>query len=419
MLFLGVYCQSINLQNTGSVQAGAAKITANALAYYTTSPGSDGMGAVRPNTRQDAQGIQWYESGIYWGAVLEYSRVFKDEKFINIAGTALGLASYGKTGSFLGSNALVAATLMGRWNDDIAWWGLATVTGAEIFGKDAKMPNGQTYLFVSENTYKQVWEQWDTTTCEGGIYWSRDRVTQDKRQGYKSAITNAQMIMLAARLYLLTNNPTYITQANQVYTWMRRGLISRDWIVYDGLDANQRCGMNIDKQSYKAGTMIGALAWMFKATGNESYLRDAGNMLTTAIREFSKDGMLADQCEPNCAKNAVQAKGTYIRGLGYLAALTTIQADRDRIRTHLTTAMQGMLKTCDANLQCGTNWLVGQREVSDFHKQTNAMELISAYTMAMAGSLSNAKFSAPKAKDDESSAGSLSVAAAISAALLL
>ena len=28
-------------------------------------------------------------------------------------------------GNFLGSNEATAATLFGKWNDDIAWWGLA------------------------------------------------------------------------------------------------------------------------------------------------------------------------------------------------------------------------------------------------------------------------------------------------------
>ena len=103
----------------------AGQVANVAVQFYKGKPGSDGLGAVNPSTAGDASGIQWYESGIYWGALLDYARTFNDNQFGNDVGTALGLASFGSVGSFLGSNAAIAATLQGKWNDDIMWWGLA------------------------------------------------------------------------------------------------------------------------------------------------------------------------------------------------------------------------------------------------------------------------------------------------------
>jgi mannan endo-1,6-alpha-mannosidase len=103
------------------------------------------------------------------------------------AATALGLAT-GEGGSLLGDDAWLSEQILGKWNDDIMWWGLAVLTGAELYGLDAHMPNKITYLKSAQITYDQVWQQWDTK-CGGGIYWVRDR-KRDSKKGYKSSITN-------------------------------------------------------------------------------------------------------------------------------------------------------------------------------------------------------------------------------------
>lgn len=55
------------------------------------------------------------------GAVVDYSAAYRSSTWVATAATALGLAS-APSGSFLGANSNLAATLLGRWNDDIMWY---------------------------------------------------------------------------------------------------------------------------------------------------------------------------------------------------------------------------------------------------------------------------------------------------------
>ena len=145
------------------------------------------------------------------------------------------------------------------------------------------------------------------------------------------------------------------------------------------------------------GMLAGALAWLYKASGTTSLLSDAGNIARTVISSFTSNGIFADSCEPaGCADNAVQPKGTMIRGLGYLAAITTIQADKTAIQTALSKSVTAMFLTCDSGYNCGINWASGGTGQSDFHDQLDSMELVTAYAEAGTG-INPATFSAPAA----------------------
>jgi hypothetical protein len=112
-----VFAQSEQEQK--SVERLSVRMAEALMGFYTKTPGSDGQGAISSNTKGDYTGIQWYESGILWGAMLEHERNFPST-FKNVTSTALSLAS-GKSGSFLGEFALLAETLLGKWNDDLGW----------------------------------------------------------------------------------------------------------------------------------------------------------------------------------------------------------------------------------------------------------------------------------------------------------
>lgn len=392
-LLLSLVAAQTNLDDATQVSAVAKKIAARAITFYTTSPGGDGQGAVQPSSASDASGIQWYESGIYWEAVLAYSRAFNDNSYGNVSAAALALAS-GSSGSFLGSNSFIAATLLGKWNDDIMWWGLAAVSGAELYGTNAVMPSGKTYLQVAIQTYNEAWEQWDTTQCGGGIYWSRDRSSSNK--GYKSTITNVQHIMLGSRLYTITKNSTYLTNAKLVYAWMKQvGLVSSTFTVYDGVNGDNGCGAGGTPNSYTGGMTLGSLGYYFTVSGDTTLLTDSSSILKSLISLFTKSNVFTDPCEPNCKPNEVQPKGTMIRGIGAYGAITTNAQDKATIQSLLKTSTTAMLATCDSSTNCGTYWSAGTvASGANFHSQTNALELINAYQMSLVG-LSSTTFSAP------------------------
>ena len=259
--------------------------------------------------------------------------------------------------------------------------------GAELF-------SSKPLLAVAIQTYNEAWQQWDTTQCTGGIYWSRDRSPTNLKQGYKSAITNSQHMMLGARLYILTKDPVYIVNAKLVYSWLRQGLINQqDWSVRDGVDGNQGCGMNIDVHSYNSGILLGALGWLFKATNDPAWLSDGSKILARTLATFSSSGIIFDPCEPNCAQNSVQAKGTMIRGLGYYASFTNSQQDKQSIRSVLGTSLTKMAGSCDQNGNCPAVWTTPSQGYN-FHTQMVALELVNAYTNSINGP-STASFAPP------------------------
>lgn len=140
--------------------------------------------------------------------------------------------------------------------DDILWYALAAIAGAELYGNTAMLPDGVSYLKLAENTYNQVYEQY-STTCGGGIYWSRDRFDPNSsKAGYKSTISNAQQLMLGSRLYLITQNETYLKHASTLYNWLKTSGIVNNGHVYDGINANLNCVITIDEHSYIAGIVI-------------------------------------------------------------------------------------------------------------------------------------------------------------------
>jgi mannan endo-1,6-alpha-mannosidase len=116
--------------------------------------------------------VQWHESGEYWDTYLIYRKVIGDATYDNFVGGNMYIASYKTVGDFLGGTLrTVSETLQGKWNDDIAWWALACLTGAEVFGKDAQLDKSQSgtqpsWFKVAELTMNQMLEQLDNT-CKG------------------------------------------------------------------------------------------------------------------------------------------------------------------------------------------------------------------------------------------------------------
>ncbi|KAI8924613.1 glycosyl hydrolase family 76-domain-containing protein [Entophlyctis helioformis] len=258
------------------------------------------------------------------------------------------------------------------------------LTGAELFGKDAIMPRGGTYLKLAINTYDEVWEQWDTESCGGGIYWSRNRRATDNLRTYKSTITNAQQINMAARLSILTGNATYNQHGEMVYAWLKSsGLVTADWRVLDGANAPNCATPNRNELSYKIGTLVGALGWLFKSTGKTQYQTEAGLILDVALRQFAPNNIFTDPCEaanPTCPANQVSPKGTMIRGLMYLYMTTTDAAIKAKIATAVDASFLAMAAAaCDEKWNCGNVWQgAGARVYTDFHTQLNALELANA-----------------------------------------
>jgi mannan endo-1,6-alpha-mannosidase len=377
----------VNLRDLNSVRNAAAQTARVLMANYQ--PGrTASQGAMFDRTNDPSiNGFQWWEMGVWWAAIMDYSALSGDSTHLNNAVPALTLASYRNVGSFLGPDRSIAAIAKGKWNDDILWWAFGPMTGAELFPGQT-MTGGVPYLQLARQTYDEVWEQWDNN-CGGGIYWSRDRITNDPQtRFFKSTITHAQQMLLGARLFAQTNrNQTYLQHTNQMMTWLRQGLISRDLDVYDGIRANpQECALFIDEHSYNAGLISGALAYWSHVSGNAQFMTEAENLARRALQRYTVNNVITDLCEAvrnpqrRCPVNQIYLKGPYIKGIAYVYRFSRNQELRNRIREVFEATSRAMLATCDSNFTCNSqDWAEGRRgEGNNIHAQINALEMMNA-----------------------------------------
>ncbi|KAJ8323437.1 hypothetical protein QVD99_005174 [Batrachochytrium dendrobatidis] len=370
-------------------------IATNLMSFYKPSY----LGTVPESGRADIHGCQWWESGVLWGSMGEYARNTNDDQFNIILTNALSNVSLSnlevnnfELGTFLGPDQSIGATLLGRWNDDIEWHAMASLTCAQMFGKDALMPRSRTitYLQTAINTYNSVMEQYNDK-CGGGIYWSRDR-NNGKNKEYKSVITNVQHMVLSSQLTIVTGDKKYVQVAEKIYKWMlKSGLISEKYHVYDGVDASD-CSINSKEYSYNSGLLLGGLAYMYKATKNEQYIKDAAKYLPTMLEIYSQDGVLRDLCEDqrgDCqegdslsrtpASNQMPYKGGFVRGLTFLYQFTNDQEMKSTLRKVFDKSWEGMMKTCNSEFDCSAWWVDGAPPAKhNFHHQLVAIELSNA-----------------------------------------
>ena len=413
---------TVDLSNYEQVKQVNKRLVEILVNQYKNNPSN--QGAIPESRSGGVDGFQWYESGIMWGAVLDYIQASGDQDYLTIATQAVTLAAHNGVGSFVGNPGLFGLDQTrtqvwdGKWNDDILWWALPALTGAELFGPKQIMPGGVPYAQLAQRTYDEVWQQWDPKGCGGGIFWSRNRNNPDTKN-VKSAITNAQHAFMGARLFKITKDPKYINNAKMVLDWMirgmnignTRGIIEEDFSVVDGLEVLDRspgCAKNPLQLAYKSGFTAAAFAAMFSATNDTQYITMANGIARKALSTFVYDGVISDSCEtvmqpqaknpPEnvCQVNTVNSKGTMIRGLAFVYKYTNDRALQTDIRKLFEDTARRVMSLCDSNWVCNSeDWAANKpSSVKNLHAQINAMELFNALTiMNFAGKNNN--FQAP------------------------
>lgn len=197
--------------------------------------------------------------------------------------------------------------------DDMAWYGLAYARIHEVLNFDQ-------FLQTSQDIFNWCWQMgWDTTgTCHGGFWF-------DTSMQSKQTITNAQLLMLSAKLYRLTNNTDYKKKMIQIYEYIIKNELinTTSYMVSDG--ATDNCTAADEYfPTYNAGVLIGAMSEMYKVTNITSYL-ELGYKLANGMFEnyCNADGILIEPCEPNCDDDALMYKGLFVRNLRYLIDVLT------------------------------------------------------------------------------------------------
>lgn len=173
------------------------------------------------------------------------------------------------------------------WNtfyDDMEWMGLATFRAYEATGD-------QTWKTASIDLWNMIKGGW-TTVNGGGIMWASGSPNS------KNACSNAPAMILAAKLYKLTGQQTYLDWAKKIQVWMADSLVDANTgLVWDGV-GNHNYGNCF---TYNQGTYMGGCVELYNITKEQKYL-DAATKIADYVmnpasveKKFSIGGILTGE----------------------------------------------------------------------------------------------------------------------------
>lgn len=219
----------------------------------------------------------WPYSGVFSAASILY-RVTENEKYLDIIDNKIlpGLEEYYDTERhpFGYASYINRAPLSDRFYDDNVWIG---IDFTDMF----LATNKPTYLEKAEIVWNFVYSGWDNK-LDGGIYW----VEQSK--GSKHTCSNAPGAVFALKMYIATNDPSFLEKGKLLYDWTKEKLQDKeDHLYYDNIKLDGTVEKN--KYSYNSGQMLQAAVLLYKHTNEEQYLKDAQILAKACHQHFFHD----------------------------------------------------------------------------------------------------------------------------------
>ncbi len=254
----------------------------------------------------------WWNSAVALHTMIDYQRRTGDQRHRWMIRQTFDI-NRGVFPAGVRSTDPIEGHFISRAIDDAAWWGLAWVAAYDLTGDRA-------YLDEAVIIANYVHGYWDTGSCNGGVWWNRERT-------YKNAVTNGLYIRLAALLHnRIAGDQTWLTRARTSWNWFAAsGMINSSGLVNDGITL--ACGNNGQPVwTYNQGLAIGAAVELWRATGDAALLTTARTLANAGTTGLVRDGVLSERCDADnatCDDNAKQFKGIFIRYLEELNGLSS------------------------------------------------------------------------------------------------
>lgn len=365
---------------------GVAACSGSGSSASTTGGGSTGGNP--PSTgnylQEASQGVQtlqtnWYvqSSGLYktptgwWNAanaitaLIDYSKASNSTTYVSAVANTFANANTAN-----GSTNFITSA-----NDDEAWWAVAWINAYDLTGTAS-------YLNMAETIFADMTTQWDTTTCGGGVWWSKDLATS----AYKNAITNELFLALAASLANRVTDPTqkaqYLAWAQKEWTWFKAsGMINSSNLVNDGLNATKPTACTNNGQTtwtYNQGVILGGLAELYKADGDATLLPQAQAIANAAMTTLVTSNGILVEVAPVSGPDQPQFKGIFMRNLVLLNSV----APNSKYATFAAAQANSIWANDQSTgYDFGLMWQ-GPFDTADGTRQTSAVEsLIAAYEL--------------------------------------
>ena len=160
---------------------------------------------------------------------------------------------------------------------------------------------------------------WGAPTC-GGLLW-------EKGKQFNSAIFNELLLSVSAKLANrvgASQKQQYLDWALKEWDWFSKsGLINAQHMVDDNLAESNNCQPVGSVFTYNQGVILEGLVAVSIATSNATYLTTAKAIASAVISQHvDSNGILHEDCDPNCGITYVQFKGIFLRGLQRLQAVS-------------------------------------------------------------------------------------------------
>ena len=218
----------------------------------------------------------WPFSGVLSGAVALHAHT-GERKYLEILEKRLlpGLEKY-HDASRLPAGYQSYPTFAGhsdRFYDDNVWLALDF---CKLYGST----ENQGYLNKAVEIFDFIYSGWDDN-LGGGIYWC------EQNRNSKNTCSNAPGAVLAAKLYLLTDDGKYLQHAVDTYHWTKVNLLDpEDHVYWDNISLQGTADKR--KYSYNSGQMVEAGVLLYQITGDETYLADAKKTASGSFSFFTK-----------------------------------------------------------------------------------------------------------------------------------
>lgn len=116
----------------------------------------------------------------------------------------------------------------------------------------------------------------------GGIYWC------EQKKESKNTCSNAPGAVLALKLFMATQDSIYFHMGKSLYDWTKQHLQDpSDYLYYDNI--KQDGSVSKAKYAYNSGQMLQAAAILYKLTDDQSYLIEAQNIAKSSYNFFFDD----------------------------------------------------------------------------------------------------------------------------------
>lgn len=248
--------------------------------------------------------------------------------------------------SFAGSVAPPIGPGGTSYYDDNEWVGIELARMYKLNHEAFALEQAKQIMAFVMSGWKTTGPNGKPLACPGGVPFSNSPTNNSR-----NTVTDGPAAELGVQLYKLTGEAQYLQFAQMAYAWVRQCLLNKENLYSDHIQN----GGEVEPMvwSYNQGSMMGAGALLYQATGNSAYLFEARQTAKAAQARFSLEKLELE----NPFFVAV-----YFRNLLYLDSVTHDPPGPKAVQTYVNYAWENL--RLDNNLfvsgSPSTSTLLGQ-----------------------------------------------------------